>query len=89
MRQQKIENVHLSIDIDGMDPKVICGTGTRVDEGLWNGDFYTFIDKIFEKKKVVSTDFVEYNHTLDDECETTAKWCTEALHYLALKIKEE
>ena len=76
------------IDIDSMDPALVCGTGTKVDNGLWNGDYYTFLDKIFESKKIVSADFVEYNELLDDESKTTATWCMEALHYLSLKIKE-
>jgi len=87
MKEQNIENVHLSIDIDGMDPSIIKGTGTRVADGMLNGHFYTFIDEIFSTKKVVSSDFVEYNLNLDDSDKTTAVWCCEALHYLALKIK--
>lgn len=88
MESQNINKVHLSIDIDAMDPKIICATGTRVEDGLMNGEFYTFVDEIFKTGKVVSTDFVEYNKMLDDEDKTTAKWCFEALHYLTLKIKE-
>lgn len=88
MESQKINKVYLSIDIDAMDPKIICATGTRVEDGLMNGEFYTFVDEIFKTGKVVSTDFVEYNKMLDDEDKTTAKWCFEALHYLTLKIKE-
>ena len=88
MKSRSINQVHISIDIDSMDPAVVVGTGTKVENGLWNGEFYSFIDKIFETKKVVSTDFVEYNELLDDENKTTAKWCIEALHYLTLKIKE-
>lgn len=76
----------MSIGIDGMYPEIICGMGTKVDKGMWNGDFYTFFDKIFDTNKVQTTDFVEYNQLLDDEDLTTAKWCTEALHYLAIKI---
>lgn len=71
-----------------MDPTIVCGTGTRVENGLENGDFYTFLDMIFRTKKVVSTDFVEYNILLDDNNKTSVKWRTEALHYLALKIRE-
>lgn len=56
--------------------------------GLWNGDFYTFVDMLFKTNKIISTDFVEYNHLLDDVDQTTAKWCIEALHYLSLKIKQ-
>lgn len=87
LEAQNINKVHLSIDIDGMDPSIICGTGTKVEDGLNNGQFYTFVDSIFATNKVVSTDLVEYNHLLDDEDETTGMWRIEALHYLALKIK--
>lgn len=85
---RNIQQLYLSIDIDSMDPELVVGTGTKVANGLWNGDFYTFIDKAFETKKVVSADLVEYNELLDDENKTTAKWCMEVFHYLALKIKE-
>lgn len=88
LKVRDIQKVHLSVDIDSMDPSIVGGTGTKVKGGLLNGDFYTFIDKIFDTKKVVSTDFVEYNELLDDENKTTAIWCMEALHYLTLKIKE-
>ena len=88
MQDRAIHKVHISIDIDSMDPSIVGGTGTKVKDGLLNGDFYTFIDKIFDTQKVVSTDFVEYNELLDDENKTTAIWCMEALHYLTLKIKK-
>jgi arginase len=58
LTHHNINSIHISIDIDSMDPAIIGGTGTKVENGLWNGDFYTFIDKIFDTKKVVSTDFV-------------------------------
>lgn len=88
LEARNINKIHLSIDIDSMDPALVPGTGTKVENGLWNGDFYTFIDRIFETKKVVSTDLVEYNELLDDEYKTTAKWCMEVFHYLTLKIKD-
>ena len=86
LKAQGIKNLHLSIDIDGMDPSIVCGTGTRVDNGILNGEFYTFIDRIFNTWMVHSADFVEYNPLLDDADRTTFKWCLEALHYLAIKI---
>lgn len=88
MEEQNIQKLHVSIDIDCMDPKIVCGTGTRVDNGMWNGDFYTFLDRIFATGKVQSTDFVEYNQSLDDADQSSAKWCTEALHYLGVKVGE-
>ena len=87
LQSNNISHIHLSIDIDGMDPSIVCGTGTKVDRGINNGQFYTFIDRIFSTNKVVSADFVEYNKLLDDENHTTATWCKEALHYISSRIK--
>lgn len=87
MQSTGISHIHLSIDIDGMDPSIVCGTGTKADKGIDNGQFYTFIDKIFSTNKVMSADFVEYNPLLDDENFTTATWCKEVLHYISNKIK--
>lgn len=88
LNRQNVKNIHLSIDIDSMDPSIVCGTGTKVNDGLSNGEFYTFIDRIFDTCNIVSIDFVEYNHLLDDQDNTTAKWCIEALHYIAIKISK-
>lgn len=88
LEKQGIKHLHLSLDIDSMDPSLVCGTGTKVENGLWNGDFYTFLDRVFETKSVVSMDLVEYNRLLDDEYLSSAKWCLEVFHNLALKIKQ-
>lgn len=82
-----IENIHCSIDIDGMDPSIIVGTGTMVENGMFNEDFYGFVDSVFETKKVVSMDFVEYNPLLDDEKKSTGEWCERVLCYIVKKIK--
>ncbi len=84
-----IENIHCSIDIDGMDPSIIVGTGTKVENGMFDEDFYGFVDSVFETKKVVSMDFVEYNPLLDDENNSTGVWCEKALNYLINKIKNK
>lgn len=86
LKENNLDKIHLSIDIDAMDPSIICGTGTKVNEGLNNGQFYTFIDSAFSTNKVISADLVEYNPLLDDENHTSAKWCVESLHYLGIMI---
>jgi len=53
------ENVYLTLDVDGIDPSQMPGTGTPVQGGL---DWYFTINllkKIFEKKNVVGADIVE------------------------------
>ena len=53
------ENVYITLDVDGLDPKFMPGTGTPVQGGL---DWYFTIDllkKLFEKKNIVGADIVE------------------------------
>ena len=53
------KNVYLTIDVDGIDPSQMPGTGTPVQGGL---DWYFVIkllEKLFEKKNVVGADIVE------------------------------
>lgn len=53
------KNVYLTIDVDGLDPSQMPGTGTPVQGGL---DWYYVIrllEKLFEKKNVVGVDIVE------------------------------
>ncbi|MCX6751769.1 MAG: agmatinase [Candidatus Nomurabacteria bacterium] len=55
----KTEKVYLSLDVDGIDPSFMPGTGTPVQGGLdWN---YTLnlMEKLFEKKNVIGADIVE------------------------------
>ena len=55
----KTKKVYLSLDVDGIDPSFMPGTGTPVQGGLdWN---YTLnlIEKLFEKKEVIGADIVE------------------------------
>ncbi len=53
------KNVYLTIDVDGIDPSQMPGTGTPVQGGL---DWYftiKLLEKLFEKKNVVGADIVE------------------------------
>lgn len=60
------KNVYITIDVDGIDPSQMPGTGTPVQGGL---DWYYTIDlikKIFEKKNVVGADIVEVSPLLNN-----------------------
>ncbi|KKS04185.1 MAG: Arginase [Candidatus Nomurabacteria bacterium GW2011_GWA2_41_25] len=55
----KTKKVYLSLDVDGIDPGFMPGTGTPVQGGLdWN---YTLnlIEKLFREKNVIGADIVE------------------------------
>lgn len=59
LKEVKTDKVYISIDVDGLDPAHMPGTGTPVPGGLeWN---YTLslLEEAFEKKEVVAADIVE------------------------------
>ena len=82
MKKQQISAVHLSFDIDGMDPSIVWATGTRVEDGLLQEDLDMFILHLQDMPSMKSLDFVEYNPILDDSENTTGKWCIETLKRL-------
>ena len=82
MEKQGVDAVHLSFDIDGMDPSIVWATGTRVENGLMSEDLEAFVAGLRGLPEMKSMDFVEYNPLLDDENRTTGKWCVETLRKL-------
>lgn len=61
----KTKKVYFTLDVDGIDPSFMPGTGTPVQGGLdWN---YTLnlIEKLFEKKDVIGADIVEVSPMQD------------------------
>ncbi len=62
--------IHLSFDVDGVDPQYIPGTGTRVPGGVSYREANFFLEIIAQDKKVVSGEFVEVNPLLDDQNKT-------------------
>lgn len=51
--------VHLSVDLDGLDPSVIPGVGTPEPGGLSWQDFMTLLKLLFEHRRVVGADICE------------------------------
>lgn len=86
MEKLNVPALHLSFDIDGMDPSVVWATGTRVEDGLLQDDLDLFIQHLQDLPILKSIDFVEYNPTLDDAGYTTGKWCVETLKHMIERI---
>lgn len=78
LNKSKVNNIHLSFDIDSLDPEFTPGTGTPVNDGLTLEAGKKIINTILSTKKVKSLDFVEFNPTLDDT-DTTLNTCFELL----------
>ena len=56
---------HLSFDVDGLDPEIAPGTGTRVPGGVDFREAHLFMETIADSGKMCSADIVELNPILD------------------------
>ena len=57
--------VHLSLDLDGLDPEVAPGVGTPVRGGLSYREAHLLCEMVAEDGRLTSLDVVELNPTLD------------------------
>jgi arginase len=56
---------HVSFDVDGCDPEVIPGTGTRVPGGVSFREAHLLLEKCADTELMTSIDFVELNPFAD------------------------
>ncbi len=57
--------IHLSLDLDGVDPKVAPGVGTPVAGGLTFRECHLLMELIADTRKLLSMEVVELNPILD------------------------
>lgn len=62
---KRSEVIHLSFDVDSIDPTIISSTGTPVSDGLSLDNAHTIIKKL--SPKIKSSDIVEFNPYLTDD----------------------
>ncbi len=60
-----VSQVHLSFDVDSMDPREAPGTGTPVKGGLTYREAHLAMEMLSDSKKITSAEFVEVNPILD------------------------
>lgn len=61
----RFKRIHVSLDIDVLDPSVAPGTGVPEQAGISEESLYELLDLILNRDKVDSLDFVEYNPKYD------------------------
>lgn len=66
----KIDRLHISVDIDVVDPKEAPGTGVPEDKGITGQYLKRLLRYVLSSDKVFSADFVEYNPKLDTDDKT-------------------
>ena len=79
IQRNNIDKLHLSFDVDVMDPIIIPATGVPEKYGLGLEDLQILNQWLRKLKNVVSVDFVEYNPLLDDKEYSVGKWCVNTI----------
>ncbi len=67
---ESTDGIHVSFDVDSMDPVHAIGTGTRVPGGMTYRESHLALEMIAETGKVVSAEFVEVNPIIDVKNQT-------------------
>jgi len=58
--------IHISFDVDALDPELVDSTGTRVPDGLEPEEVREIIKTALDGNNLVSLDVVEFNKDLGD-----------------------
>lgn len=64
------KGIHLSFDVDAIDPQAAPGTGTIVHSGLTVREAFLAVESLAESQKLLSIDMVEVNPILDERNKT-------------------
>lgn len=67
---EKTDGVHLSLDLDGLDPNDAPGVGTPVIGGISYRESHLAMEMLAESDILTSAEFVEVNPILDDKNKT-------------------
>ncbi len=68
--KNRSDGVHLSLDLDGLDPLYAPGVGTPVEGGLNYRESHFAMEMLFESGMITSAEFVEVNPILDERNKT-------------------
>lgn len=64
------DGIHVSFDMDCIDPDIIQGTGTKVPGGMTYRESHLALEMIALSEKLVSAEFVEVNPIIDNKNKT-------------------
>jgi arginase len=70
--KDRTDGVHLSLDLDGLDPSECPGVGTPVMGGISYRESHLAMEMLEEAKLITSAEFVEVNPILDEKNKTAS-----------------
>ncbi|MBA2176566.1 arginase [Halobacillus locisalis] len=68
--KDRTDGVHLSLDLDGLDPNEAPGVGTPVLGGLSYRESHLAMEMLYQSGMITSAEFVEVNPILDEKNKT-------------------
>lgn len=72
LKEKNLDGVHLSLDLDALDPQEAPGVGTPVPGGATYRESHLAMEMLEESKLITSAEFVEVNPILDEKNKTAA-----------------
>ncbi|WP_020006411.1 arginase [Salinicoccus albus] len=73
LKEREVDGLHLSLDVDALDPIETPGTGTPVDGGMTLLESQVAMSVLYDSDMVTSMDLVEVNPLLDNKNMTAEK----------------
>ena len=70
LKAQEVDGVHLSLDLDALDPLYTPGVGTPVPGGISYRESHLAMEMLEESGLITSAEFVEVNPILDEKNKT-------------------
>ena len=70
LKSQEVDGVHLSLDLDALDPLYTPGVGTPVPGGISYRESHLAMEMLEESGLITSAEFVEVNPILDERNKT-------------------
>jgi len=70
LKERQVDGVHLSLDLDGLDPLYTPGVGTPVPGGITYRESHLAMEMLEEEEIITSAEFVEVNPILDERNRT-------------------
>ncbi len=70
LKNKKVDGVHLSLDLDGLDPMYTPGVGTPVPGGISYRESHLAMEMLYSSEMITSAEFVEVNPILDEKNKT-------------------
>lgn len=87
-KMKNIKKLHLSIDLDAINPMFAPGVSVPVNGGFSPDDTHLIVDFFFKHFEIVSIDVVEYNPIEDIE-DKTLKIMKKLIEYLVANISKK